>query len=68
MYETPPMNFPEYCRQANRDVQDAGQIERLPRASLKNQIERLAARVHQYEDRPSLVMSDRKRLGCPCRI
>jgi hypothetical protein len=38
MYETLPMNLSEYCRQANSDAQDAGQIERLPRASLKNQI------------------------------
>jgi hypothetical protein len=68
MYETLPMNLSEYCRQANSDPQDAGQIERLPGASLKNQIERLTARVRQYKDRPSFVTSDRKRLGCPCRI
>ena len=30
MYETVPMNLAECCRQANRDAQDAGQIERLP--------------------------------------
>jgi hypothetical protein len=68
MDETRSMNLPEYSRQATGDAQDAGQIERLPRASLKNQIERLTARVRQYKDRPSFVTRDRKRLGCPCRI
>jgi hypothetical protein len=37
----------------------AGQIERLPRASLKNQIQRLTARVRQHKDRPSFVTSER---------
>jgi hypothetical protein len=38
VYEALPMDLAESFRQANGDVQDAGQIERLPRASLKNQI------------------------------
>jgi hypothetical protein len=32
------MDLAESLRQANGDAQDARQIERLPRASLKNQI------------------------------
>jgi hypothetical protein len=52
-------------RQANGDAQDAGQIERLPLVPLKNQIQGLAARIFEYEDRPPFVTSERQRLGCP---
>ena len=59
------MDLAECCRQANSDAQDAGQIERLPLVPLKNQIQGLAARVFEYEDRPPFVTSERQRLGCP---
>jgi hypothetical protein len=32
---------------------------------LKNPIQRLTARVFEYEDRPPVVSSERERLGCP---
>ena len=38
MDQATPMDLAKCCRQANSDAQDAGEIERLPRASLKNQI------------------------------
>jgi hypothetical protein len=59
------MDLAESFRHANGDAQDARQIERLPRASLKNQIQGLTARVRQYKDRPSFVTSERQRLSCP---
>jgi hypothetical protein len=39
------MDLAEGFRQAYSDVQDARQIERLPRASFKQQIQRRTARV-----------------------
>ncbi len=59
------MDLAECCRQANGDAQEASQVERLPVVSLKNMIQGLTARVLEYEDRPSLVTSERQRLGCP---
>jgi hypothetical protein len=68
MYESAPMDLAKCCRQANSNTQDAGHIERLPVASLENPIERLAAWVFEYEDRPPFVTCERQRLGCPFRI
>jgi hypothetical protein len=72
VYEAVPMDLDESFRQANGDAQGARQIERLMviphKVSLKNPIQGLTARVREYEDRPPFVTSDRKRLGCPCRI
>jgi hypothetical protein len=45
MYEAVPMHLAECCRQANCDVQDATQVERLPLVPLKNPIQQLTARV-----------------------
>jgi hypothetical protein len=42
-----------------------GQIERLSLVPLKNAIQRLTARVGEYEDRPPFVTRERQRLGCP---
>ena len=49
MYESMPLDLAERRRQADRDAQGAGQIERLSMASLKNQIQRITARVFEYE-------------------
>jgi hypothetical protein len=68
MYESVPMDLAECRRQANGDAQGAGQIERLPLGSLKNPIQRLPARVFEYEDRPPFVTGERQRLGCPFGI
>src|SRR5260370_36183351 len=68
MYEAVPMDLAECRRQANGDAQQASQIERLPLVPLKNKIQRLTARVREYEDRPLVVTSKRQRLGCPRRI
>ncbi len=68
MDETAPMDLAECCRQADSDAQDARQIERLSLVPLKNQIQGLAARILEYEDRPPFVTSERQRLGCPRRI
>jgi len=50
------------------DAQDAGQVERLPLAPLKEQIQGLTARIVEYKNCPSFVTSERLWLGCPCRI
>ena len=60
-----PVDFAECCRQANGDAQEASQIERLSMAPLKNPIQRLTARIREYEDRPPFLTSERQRLGCP---
>jgi hypothetical protein len=65
MDDAMPVDFAECCRQANGDAQEASQIERLSLAPLKNPIQRLTARVREYEDRPPFVTSERQRLGCP---
>jgi hypothetical protein len=62
------MDLPERCRQADGNSQEAGQIERLPRVSFQNPIERLTARVFEYEDRPPFVTSEGQRLRCPSGI
>ena len=59
------MGVTECCRQANGDAQEARQVEQLPVVALKNPIQKLAARVREYEDRPPFVTSERQRLGCP---
>jgi hypothetical protein len=68
MHESVSMDLAECCRQANGDAQGAGQIKRLPLGSLKNPIQRLTARVFEYEDRPPFVTGERQRLGCPSGI
>src|SRR5712664_2841169 len=49
MYEAVPMDLAECCRQANRDAQEARQLQRLPMVLLKNPIQWLAARILKYE-------------------
>jgi hypothetical protein len=66
MYKATAVDLAECCRQANGDTQDTSQIEQL--APLKNQIKGLTARVHEYEDRPPLMTSERQGLGCPFGI
>ena len=68
MCESAPMDLAKCCRQANSNTQGAGQIERLPVASLENPIQRLTARVSEDEDRSPFVTIERQRLGCPRRI
>jgi hypothetical protein len=68
MYEAVPMDLAERGRQANGDAQNASQAERLPLVPLKDPIQRLTARVCEYEDRPSFVTSKRERPSCPCWI
>ena len=46
-------------------MQNPGQIEWLSMVPLKNQIEGLASRIFEYEDRPPFVTSERQRLCCP---
>ena len=60
------MDLAECCRQADSDVQDAGQIERsVSLVSLKNQIQGLTARIFEYKDCPPFVTSEFQRLSCP---
>jgi hypothetical protein len=68
MYEAVPMDLSECCRQADGDAQGAPQIERSPLVQVKNLIQRLTARIFEYEDRPPFVTGKRQRLGCPFRI
>jgi hypothetical protein len=68
MYEAVPMDLSECCRQADGHTQDAGQIERFPLASFENSIQRLAAGIFEYEDRPPFVTGERQRLGGPFKI
>jgi hypothetical protein len=53
------MDVAECFRQADGDAQEASQIERLPVISLDNPIQRLTARVLEYEDRPPFVTGKR---------
>jgi len=62
------VDLPECYRQADSDVQDAGQIERSSLVPLKNQIQGLASRIFEYEDRTPFVTSERQWLGCPRRF
>ena len=57
------MGVTECCRQANGDAQEASQVERLPLVPLKNPIQRLAARVLEYEDRTPFVTSNGQKNG-----
>src|SRR5712692_1199937 len=59
------MDLAECCGQANGDAQETSQVERLSLVPLKNLIQELTARVHEYEDWPPFVTSQRQRLGCP---
>jgi hypothetical protein len=68
MYEAVPMDVSECCRQTYGDAQGAPQIERLPLAEVKNLIQRVTARVSEYEDRPPFMTCERQRLGCPFRV
>jgi len=68
MYKAVAMDLAECCRQANSDLQDPRQIERLPLVPLKNMVQGLTARVLEYEDRPPFVTSERQRRGCPRRL
>jgi len=65
MNKTTAVDLAECCRQADRDVQDAGQIERSSLVPRKNQIQGLTSRIFEYEDRPPFVTSERQRFGCP---
>jgi len=60
-----PVDLAERSRQANRDAEDAGQIDWLRLFSLKDQIQGLTARVREYKDRSPLVTGERQRLGSP---
>jgi hypothetical protein len=66
MYKATPVGLAECRRQANGDTQDPIQIEQF--APLKNQIKGLTVWVHEYEDRPPFVTSERQRLGGPCGV
>ncbi len=68
MYEALPVDLAECFRYANGDAQEASQIEGLPLVPLEKLIQRLTARVLNYEDRPPFVTSEGQRLGCPCGI
>src|SRR5882724_13498738 len=58
------MDLAECRRQANGDVEEASQIERLPLVLRKNPIERLTAQVLEDQDRPTFVTSERQMPGC----
>src|SRR5260370_30371108 len=65
MYEAVLMDLTEGVCQPNGRAQEASQVERLPRVPLKNPIQRLSARVLEYEDRPPFLTSNGQRLGRP---
>jgi hypothetical protein len=52
-----PMSMTECCRQASWGAQEAIQVERLPVVPLKNPMLRLAARVLEYEDHRTIILS-----------
>ena len=62
------MDLAQCCRQAHSYLQDTDQIERPSLAPLQNQIQGLAARIFEYEDRSSFVTSKSQRLGCKRRF
>ena len=68
MNKTTAMDLAKCRRQADSDVQEAGQIGRLAIILVENPIQGLAAWVLQYENRVALVTSERQRLGGPRRI
>jgi hypothetical protein len=49
-------------------VQKASQLDRFPLTFFKDPIQRLAAKIHEYQHRSSVVTSDLQRTGCPRRI
>jgi hypothetical protein len=59
------MNLTEGSCQTNSGAKEASQVERLPLVTLKNPIQRLTARVLEYEDRPLFVTSNGQRLDRP---
>jgi hypothetical protein len=65
MNEAVSMDLAKGSRQADSDAQEIGQIQRLPSVPLKNQIQGLASRIFEYENRPPFVTSERQRLGYP---
>jgi hypothetical protein len=68
MCEPAPMDLAKCCRQSDSDTQGAGHIERLPVVSFKNPIQRLTARIFEYEDGPTFVKTESQRPGCPSGI
>jgi hypothetical protein len=65
MYEAVLMDLTECFGQPNGSAREASQVARSPLVPLKNAIQRLAARVLEYEDRPPFVTSNGQRLGRP---
>ena len=65
MNQTTAVDLAERCRQADSDLQDAGQIERSSLVPGKNQIQGLTSAIFEYEDRPTFVTSERQWFGCP---
>ena len=65
MYEALLMDLTESSCQTKGGAKEASQVERLPLVTLKNPIQRLTARVLEYEDRPAFVTSNGQRLGRP---
>ena len=59
------MDLTECSCQPNGGAKEASQVERLPLVTFKNPIQRLTARVLEYEDRPPFVTSNGQRLGRP---
>jgi hypothetical protein len=68
MCESAPMDLAKCCRQSDSDTQSALHIERLPVASFKNPIQRLTARIFEYEDRSTFVTTESQRPGRPSGI
>ena len=67
MNEPRPMDLAKCGRQADGNAQEASQVERLSLAPLKNQIQWLTARIHEYEYRPARCDDDRQRASLPTR-
>src|SRR5258707_12372249 len=65
MDEAVPVNLAECRRQANRDAQEATQLERLPLAPVKDSIQGFAARVLECQRRLPFMASERQRPACP---
>jgi hypothetical protein len=65
MYEAALMDLTQCFCQPNGNAQEASQVERLPLVPLKNLIQRLTARVLEYEGRPPFVTSNGQWFGCP---
>ena len=52
------VDLTEGCHQADRDAQNACQLERVPRSAIKDPIQGFAARVLEHEHRPPFVTSE----------